>query len=61
MNEQDQQADATLALDKEMRGNYKLAIEKAIAHLPVKNGVINIDVGGSRPKRPWIVVSGCWG
>lgn len=43
MNEQDQQADATLALDKEMRGNYKLAIEKAIAHLPVKNGVINID------------------
>lgn len=26
-----------------MRANYKLAVEKAIAHLPVKNGVINID------------------
>ena len=28
---------------EEMRANYKLAIEKAIAQLPVKNGVINID------------------
>jgi hypothetical protein len=26
-----------------MKANYKLAVEKAIARLPVKNGVVNID------------------
>lgn len=43
MNEQDQQGSSTPTLDEEMKANYKLAIEKAISHLPVKNGVINID------------------
>ena len=43
MNEQDQHEVSTPTLDEEMKANYKLAIEKAIAHLPVKNGVINID------------------
>jgi len=43
VNEQDQHEVSTPTLDEEMKANYKLAIEKAIAHLPVKNGVINID------------------
>ncbi len=43
MNEYDQQASPTPDVNEEMKANYKLAIEKAITHLPVKNGVINID------------------
>ena len=43
MNKQDQQGGSTPTLDEEMKANYKLAVEKAISHLPVKNGVINID------------------
>jgi len=43
VNEFEQQAPSTPAIDEEMKANYKLAVEKAIAHLPVKNGVINID------------------
>ena len=43
MNEFDQQASPTPDVSDEMKANYKLAIEKAITHLPVKNGVINID------------------
>ena len=43
MNEFDQQASPTPDVNEEMKANYKLAIEKAITHLPVKNGVINID------------------
>ena len=43
MNEFEDQATPTHAVDEEMKANYKLAVEKAIAHLPVKNGVINID------------------
>lgn len=43
MNEFDQQASLTPTADEGMKANYKLAIEKAITHLPVKNGVINID------------------
>lgn len=31
------------ALTAEMRANYKLAVERALTHLPVKNGVVNID------------------
>ncbi|MCK5828191.1 hypothetical protein KAH43_06655 [Candidatus Bipolaricaulota bacterium] len=43
MNEFDQQAMPPRDFTEEMRANYKLAVEKAIAQLPVKNGVINID------------------
>jgi hypothetical protein len=43
VNEQDQQGGRTRTVDEEMKANYKLAIEKAITHLPIKNGVINID------------------
>ena len=43
MNEQEQHESSAPTPDEEMKANYKLAIEKAIAHLPVKNGVINID------------------
>lgn len=43
MKEQEQQGNPTQTLNEEMKANYKLAIEKAITHLPIKNGVINID------------------
>ena len=43
MKEQEQQGNPTPTLNEEMKANYKLAIEKAITHLPIKNGVINID------------------
>ena len=43
MNKLEHQATPTPTVDEEMKANYKLAVEKAIAHLPVKNGVINID------------------
>jgi len=29
--------------EEEMKASYKRAIERAISHLPVKNGVVNID------------------
>jgi hypothetical protein len=43
VNEFEQQTTPKHAVNEEMKANYKLAVEKAIAHLPVKNGVINID------------------
>jgi len=43
LNEFERQTAPTRSIDEEMKANYKLAVEKAIAHLPVKNGVINID------------------
>lgn len=43
MNELKHQTTPTRSVEEEMKANYKLAVEKAIAHLPVKNGVINID------------------
>jgi len=43
VNEFEQQLSPTSTRDEEMKANYKQAIEKAISHLPVKNGVINID------------------
>ena len=43
MKEQEQQGSPTSTVNEEMTANYKLAIEKAITHLPIKNGVINID------------------
>jgi hypothetical protein len=43
VNEFEHQVAPTRSIDEEMKANYKLAVEKAIAHLPVKNGVINID------------------
>lgn len=43
MIEFEQQATPEPTVNEEMKANYKLAVEKAIAHLPVKNGVINID------------------
>ncbi len=43
MNEFDPQAPPVSSVNEEMKANYKMAVEKAIAHLPVKNGVINID------------------
>lgn len=43
MNEFEREATPTPSAAEVMKANYKLAVEKAIAHLPVKNGVINID------------------
>ncbi len=43
MNEFEQQADLASTREEEMKANYKKAVEKAIALLPVKNGVVNID------------------
>jgi len=43
VKEQEQQESPAPIIDEEMTASYKQAIEKAIAHLPVKNGVINID------------------
>ena len=43
MNELNLQSPRTTTPSEEMAANYKSAVEKAIAHLPVKNGVINID------------------
>jgi len=40
---QAQPNDAIPGLTAEMRANYKQAVERALTHLPVKNGVINID------------------
>ena len=43
MNENQHRVSPTRSADEEMQANYRLAVEKAISHLPVKNGVINID------------------
>jgi len=43
VTEQEQAKDPAPIVDEEMIASYKQAIERAIAHLPVKNGVINID------------------
>lgn len=43
MNEFERKDTPALSASEMMKANYKLAVEKAIAHLPVKNGVINID------------------
>lgn len=43
MKEQEQLESPAPIIDEEMTASYKQAIERAIAHLPVKNGVINID------------------
>ena len=43
MKEQDQQGNPEPTINDEMNASYKQAIERAITHLPVKNGVINID------------------
>ncbi len=43
MTEQEQPESPAPIIDEEMTASYKQAIERAIAHLPVKNGVVNID------------------
>lgn len=43
MTEQEQAESPAPIIDEEMTASYKQAIERAIAHLPVKNGVVNID------------------
>lgn len=43
MTEQEQPESPAPVVDEEMAASYKQAIERAVAHLPVKNGVINID------------------
>jgi len=43
VKEQDQQENPEPIINDEMNASYKQAIERAITHLPVKNGVINID------------------
>ncbi len=43
MTEQEQRKSPAPIIDEEMAASYKQAIERAIAHLPVKNGVVNID------------------
>jgi len=40
---QTQTDDAIPELTADMRASYKLAVERALTHLPVKNGVVNID------------------
>jgi len=43
VTEQEQSKYTAPIIDEKMIASYKQAIERAIAHLPVKNGVINID------------------
>jgi hypothetical protein len=43
VTEQQQAVQGTQAPSEEMRAGYKQAVERAMTHLPVKNGVINID------------------
>ena len=43
MKEQDHQKSPAPIIGAEMEASYKQAIERAISHLPVKNGVITID------------------
>ena len=43
MTEQEQRKSPAPIIDEEMAASYKQAIERAISHLPVKNGVVNID------------------
>ena len=43
MTEQEQPESPVPTVDEEMVASYRQAIERAIAHLPVKNGVVNID------------------
>jgi len=43
VTEQEQPESTVPTIDEEMVASYKQAIERAIAHLPVKNGVVNID------------------
>ncbi|MCK5246164.1 hypothetical protein KAR02_04660 [Candidatus Bipolaricaulota bacterium] len=43
MTEQEQRESPAPIIDEEMAASYKQAIERAISHLPVKNGVVNID------------------
>ena len=43
MTEQEQPESPVPTIDEEMVASYRQAIERAIAHLPVKNGVVNID------------------
>ena len=43
MTEQEQPESPAPIIDEEMTASYKQAIERAIAHLPVKNGVVNIE------------------
>lgn len=58
MNEFEHQATPTAAVDEKMKANYKLAVEKAIAHLPVKNGVINIDSIWIATSIPYEILNG---
>lgn len=57
MNERDNQATTSTTVDADMRANYKLAIEKAISHLPVKNGVINIDSIWAETSLPYDILN----
>jgi len=43
VTDQEQPGSSVPNIDEEMTASYKQAIERAIAHLPVKNGVVNID------------------
>ncbi len=43
MNQQDELISAESSFEEEMQASYKQAVERALQHLPVKNGVINID------------------
>ncbi len=43
MNQHDEPNASTLGYDEQMQASYKQAVERALQHLPVKNGVINID------------------
>ncbi|MBE0634656.1 hypothetical protein IH601_01475, partial [Candidatus Bipolaricaulota bacterium] len=44
-------------IDKNMKVGYKLAIEKAISRLPVKNGVINIDSIWAETSLPYDILA----
>ena len=43
MTEQEQPESPVPTIDEEMVASYRQAIERAITHLPVKNGVVSID------------------
>jgi len=43
LNEQQPENHESLPVDDKMEQSYKQAIERAISHLPAKNGVVSID------------------
>ncbi|MCK5585440.1 hypothetical protein KAJ02_05160 [Candidatus Bipolaricaulota bacterium] len=56
MTEQEQRKSPAPIIDEEMAASYKQAIERAISHLPVKNGVVNIDSIWIETSIPYVIL-----